>query len=46
MAEKIVLLAHGSGGLLSHELITGLFLKHLGNPILNALRCLSHPSGR
>jgi len=37
MAEKIVLLAHGSGGLLSHELITSLFLKHLGNPILNAL---------
>ena len=37
MAEKIVLLAHGSGGLLSHELITGLFLKHLGNPILNTL---------
>lgn len=37
MSEPVILLAHGSGGLLSHELIEGLFLKYLGNPLLNAL---------
>jgi len=37
MSEQVVLLAHGSGGLLSRELVSGLFLKYLGNPILNAL---------
>jgi hydrogenase expression/formation protein HypE len=37
MAEDIVLLAHGSGGTLGHALVSELFLKHLGNPALNAL---------
>ncbi len=36
MAEKI-LLDCGSGGRASHRLITGLFLKYLGNPELNRL---------
>jgi hydrogenase expression/formation protein HypE len=41
MAEKPmddkILLAHGSGGKLSHDLIEDLFLKELGNPCLNLL---------
>lgn len=32
-----ILLDHGSGGLASQELISSLFLKHLGNTILSAL---------
>lgn len=32
--EKKILLGHGSGGKLSHELINNLFLKHFHNPIL------------
>ncbi len=36
MADKI-LLDCGSGGSASHRLISGLFLKHLGNPELNRL---------
>jgi hydrogenase expression/formation protein HypE len=32
-----ILLSHGSGGRLTHELIKGLLLKHLGNPVLNEL---------
>jgi len=34
---KTILLDHGSGGLASQELISGLFLKHLGNKVLAAL---------
>lgn len=37
MKDKRVLLAHGSGGKLSHELIRGLFLRRLGNPTLDQL---------
>ena len=32
--EKNILLGHGSGGRLSHELISGIFYKHFGNPVL------------
>lgn len=32
-----IMLAHGSGGRLSHELILNLFQKHLGNPYLNQM---------
>ena len=32
-----ILLSHGSGGRKSGELISGLFLKYFGNPVLNAL---------
>jgi len=32
-----ILLAHGSGGRLSHELIKTLFQKHLGNPYLDQM---------
>lgn len=35
--EEIVLLAHGDGGRLTHELVTGLFLRHLGNRTLAAM---------
>ncbi len=34
---KTILLDHGSGGLASQELISTLFLKHLGNKVLTAL---------
>lgn len=37
MEDKRILLSHGSGGRLTHELIKGLFLKELKNPILNEL---------
>lgn len=37
MSEKMILLDHGSGGIASQELISGMFLKHLDNPILNSL---------
>lgn len=37
MAEKRILLAHGSGGRLTHELIESVFLKHLGNPVLERM---------
>jgi len=30
-----ILLGHGSGGGLTHDLISSLFIKHFGNPILN-----------
>jgi len=36
-AEATILLDHGSGGLASQELISRLFLKHLGNKVLAAL---------
>ena len=37
MSEKTILLDHGSGGLASQQLISGLFLKHLDNPVLRSL---------
>lgn len=36
-AEERILLAHGSGGEQSHNLISSLFLKAFQNPILNRL---------
>lgn len=35
--ETQITLAHGSGGKAMHELIEGLFLEHLGNPLLDKL---------
>lgn len=32
--SKTILLGHGSGGKMSHELITELFVKHFSNPVL------------
>ena len=37
MDNDIILLAHGSGGELSHELVERLFLRHFDNPILAQL---------
>jgi hydrogenase expression/formation protein HypE len=37
MNQKNILLGHGSGGHLTHELIESIFLKHFDNPILNLL---------
>ncbi len=37
MSDNIILLDHGSGGLASQELISGLFLKYLDSPILKGL---------
>ncbi|MFC2066061.1 hydrogenase expression/formation protein HypE [Chloroflexota bacterium] len=37
MMNDRVLLAHGSGGKLSHDLIENIFISVLGNPILNTL---------
>jgi hydrogenase expression/formation protein HypE len=37
MADQKILLAHGSGGRLAHDLIKGLFLKKFNNPILKEL---------
>jgi len=37
MDNDIVLLAHGSGGEMSHELVERLFLRHFDNPILARL---------
>jgi hydrogenase expression/formation protein HypE len=34
MDEKLILLGHGSGGVLSHNLTEGLFLRHFSNPLL------------
>ena len=34
MKNKQVLLGHGSGGQLSHDLISKIFIKHFDNPIL------------
>lgn len=31
-----IVIGHGSGGLMTHELILNVFQKHFGNPILNA----------
>jgi len=35
--KKQILLAHGSGGLLTHELVASVFSKHLSNPILDKM---------
>jgi hydrogenase expression/formation protein HypE len=43
--EKKILLAHGSGGTLMHDLIKGLLLKQLNNPVLKELAdsaCLNY----
>ncbi|MDQ7788710.1 MAG: hydrogenase expression/formation protein HypE [Eubacteriales bacterium] len=37
MASDIILLAHGDGGKLTHDLVTELFMKHLGNGLLEGL---------
>ncbi len=37
MTEEYILLAHGSGGVISHDLVSDLFLKYLKDPILNKL---------
>ena len=37
MTTERILLAHGSGGRLTHELIRNLFQRHFANPYLNAL---------
>jgi hydrogenase expression/formation protein HypE len=34
MSKDLILLAHGSGGRLSHDLVEKLFLSHFGNPVL------------
>lgn len=36
-AEETILLAHGSGGKLTHDLIDRVFMPHFDNPILGAL---------
>ena len=35
--ETQITLAHGSGGKAMHELVEGLFLEYLGNPLLDLL---------
>ncbi|HEX7970954.1 MAG TPA: hydrogenase expression/formation protein HypE, partial [Thiobacillus sp.] len=35
MNDTRILLAHGNGGRLMRELITDLFARHLGNPLLD-----------
>ncbi len=42
MDDQVVLLAHGSGGVLSHELVERVFLKHLANEALSALEDASN----
>ena len=37
MTGKMVLLGHGSGGILGHELVEGIFIKYLDDPILAEL---------
>ncbi len=37
MTQDRILLAHGSGGQLTHNLIKQVFVKHLANPVLNQL---------
>lgn len=37
LKNKTILLEHGSGGLAGQELISRLFLTHLGNPVLSSL---------
>ena len=49
MVDRI-LLAHGSGGVLSHELVRDLFVRHFSNPLLDAMNDAavlhSFPPGR
>jgi len=33
--QEAILLAHGSGGKLTHDLVRNVFYRHLGNPLLN-----------
>jgi len=35
MPKDTILLAHGSGGRMTHELVRDIFLQHLGNPLLD-----------
>lgn len=35
MSNRTILLAHGSGGKLTHDLIRDVFYRYLGNPLLN-----------
>lgn len=44
--EQIVMMAHGSGGRLSHELIRNLFQKHLGNVYLDQMNDAALVPGR
>jgi len=48
--NDMILLGHGSGGILSHELVRDVFARHFSNPILDALgdaAVLGHlPAGR
>ena len=37
MSSQVVLLAHGSGGTMGHDLVEQVFVKHLSNPTLDAL---------
>ena len=37
MPKDTILLAHGSGGRLAHELVRDVFVRHLSNPVLDAL---------
>jgi hydrogenase expression/formation protein HypE len=37
MGDDLILLGHGSGGLLSHELLENIFLRHFGNALLSPL---------
>jgi hydrogenase expression/formation protein HypE len=37
MDDNLILLGHGSGGLLSHDLIEKVFLRHFGNALLSPL---------
>ncbi|HHX65544.1 MAG TPA: hydrogenase expression/formation protein HypE, partial [Chloroflexi bacterium] len=37
MADDIITLGHGSGGILGHELVSRLFLKHFSDPLLGGL---------
>jgi hydrogenase expression/formation protein HypE len=48
-AQDVILLAHGSGGSMSHELVEKVFLRHLSNPILATMEDASLiplPSGQ
>jgi hydrogenase expression/formation protein HypE len=49
MSKERILLAHGSGGRLSHDLVEQLFLHHFGNPVLLQLddsAVVELPAGR
>jgi len=49
MEDKLILLGHGSGGVLSHDLIETVFLRHFGNSLLLPLEdatLLPSPSTR